>query len=487
VPENYSLGNDDSEGLTASAIAATTANLGIITTKVDWNFRLGDDTSAGRPYVEHHLTRGRLWLRVTGGFYDENQQPLVWCRIWCPQVLGGESSVPMERIALDGLQMLIGQPADSKLHPRTAGSTAPTAMQIDAHSPLRCRMRGKWGWASAVLVFLVGLLSGGLASALILGGATVLIVGIVAGIRILRRDAEGRNRRTVLAAVSAGLLATFYGVAIYPNPITTLPSVATSAVPVTTSSAPGSTSPPTSSPQSTVDDEAWAEAEASAKAQAEADANRRAAADAKIKGSSANFEHFRVSVTQVRRTHSQVRLQAKVCVKSLPPDPQGNRTRISWDPWSVRAGSRMIEPDLDAPQLKGEFPADATYRVGQCASGWIPFATNRTVSRILYANGVGDRAVWEAADLAAQPTIGTRGTKGEVGSPPEGRANQSAKDYANCKALNVDYPHGVGRPDAEDRTRSGSTPVTNFKASSPLYESNTESDADNDGIACERH
>ena len=192
-------------------------------------------------------------------------------------------------------------------------------------------------------------------------------------------------------------------------------------------------------------------------------------------------------MTQVRRNDSQVQLQAKVCVKSLPPDPQGNRTRISWDPWSIRAGSPTIEPDLNATQLMDEFPADATYRVGQCAFGWIPFATNRTVSRILYANGVGDRAVWDAANLAAQPTTGTRGTEGEVDSQPESRANQSAKDYANCKALNVDYPHGVGRPDAEDRTRSGSTPVTNFKASSPLYEANTKSDADNDGIACERH
>ena len=82
MPENYRLGNDDPEGLTASAIAATAANLGIITTKDDWNFRPGDDTSAGRPYVEHQLTRGRL---CSGSWSVLRREPtaLVWCRIWC--------------------------------------------------------------------------------------------------------------------------------------------------------------------------------------------------------------------------------------------------------------------------------------------------------------------------------------------------------------------------------------------------------------------
>ena len=139
-------------------------------------------------------------------------------------------------------------------------------------------------------------------------------------------------------------------------------------------------------------------------AEAEAEDKSRASAGAESKGSSASFEHFKVSVTQVSSNSSQLRLQAKVCVKSLPPDPQGNRTRISWDPWSIRAGSRTIEPDVNAAPLEKEFPADATYRVGECASGWIPFATNRTVTRIVYANGVGDRAVWDAANLAAHPT-----------------------------------------------------------------------------------
>jgi hypothetical protein len=59
-----------------------------------------------------------------------------------------------------------------------------------------------------------------------------------------------------------------------------------------------------------------------------------------------------------------------------------------------------------------------------------------------------------------------------------------AKTYKNCTALQRDYPHGVGLPDAHDKT-SG-TPVTNFKRSKPLYRANTKSDRDKDGIACEK-
>lgn len=60
----------------------------------------------------------------------------------------------------------------------------------------------------------------------------------------------------------------------------------------------------------------------------------------------------------------------------------------------------------------------------------------------------------------------------------------AAKTYGNCTKLNRDYPHGVGRPHAHDKT-SG-TPVTNFKRSKALYNANSGSDRDGDGIACEK-
>lgn len=63
-------------------------------------------------------------------------------------------------------------------------------------------------------------------------------------------------------------------------------------------------------------------------------------------------------------------------------------------------------------------------------------------------------------------------------------AEAANKEYKNCKALNKDYKHGVGKPGAKDET-SG-TPVTNFTRSKKVYKKNTKSDRDKDGIACEK-
>lgn len=58
------------------------------------------------------------------------------------------------------------------------------------------------------------------------------------------------------------------------------------------------------------------------------------------------------------------------------------------------------------------------------------------------------------------------------------------KTYKNCTKLNKDYPHGVGKPGARDKT-SGK-PVTTFKRSASLYKQNKSRDRDKDGIACEK-
>lgn len=57
--------------------------------------------------------------------------------------------------------------------------------------------------------------------------------------------------------------------------------------------------------------------------------------------------------------------------------------------------------------------------------------------------------------------------------------------FANCKALNAKYPHGVGLVGAVDHRSSGK-PVTNFYRSNDIYNLNRARDADKDGIACER-
>lgn len=58
------------------------------------------------------------------------------------------------------------------------------------------------------------------------------------------------------------------------------------------------------------------------------------------------------------------------------------------------------------------------------------------------------------------------------------------KKYQNCTKLNKDYPHGVGKSGARDKT-SG-VPVTTFKVSKKAHDLNKGSDRDKDGIACEK-
>jgi hypothetical protein len=189
---------------------------------------------------------------------------------------------------------------------------------------------------------------------------------------------------------------------------------------------------------------------------------RTSASPRKRAHSQAKFDHFVVTVDDLqRRNASEVRLLAKVCVRSLPPDPQGDRTRISWDPWSVQAGSRMIDADPAHATFKGAFPPGATYRVGQCASGWIPFLAREKVTKIKYANGVGDVAVWDADHLDRKPEIRAKSSPTPERSTPPRRESTYYKNCAEVRA-------------------AGKAPI--FKGE-PGY--GRHLDGDGDGVGCE--
>ena len=91
------------------------------------------------------------------------------------------------------------------------------------------------------------------------------------------------------------------------------------------------------------------------------------------------------------------------------------------------------------------------------------------------------------AAIVAALAIGTAGMTASA-------ATAKAKTNKTCAALNRDYPHGVGREGARDKT-SGER-VTNFRRSNRLYRRNDgvggappyeyDLDRDNDGIACEK-
>jgi hypothetical protein len=63
----------------------------------------------------------------------------------------------------------------------------------------------------------------------------------------------------------------------------------------------------------------------------------------------------------------------------------------------------------------------------------------------------------------------------------------ATKIYPNCAALNVDYPHGVGRTGAVDQVRGSTKPVTDFTVDDAVYNANRGRDGDDDGVACEKN
>ena len=65
-------------------------------------------------------------------------------------------------------------------------------------------------------------------------------------------------------------------------------------------------------------------------------------------------------------------------------------------------------------------------------------------------------------------------------------AAPAARKFANCAALNRVYPHGVGKSGATDKVKGKTKPVTNFTRNNAIYAANTKSDADKDGVACEK-
>ena len=98
---------------------------------------------------------------------------------------------------------------------------------------------------------------------------------------------------------------------------------------------------------------------------------------------------------------------------------------------------------------------------------------------VTYPEGYPEDAQGEQTSAGSALVVGLSGA---VGVAPADAV--TAHRYANCKALNARYPHGVGLPGARDRT-SG-TPVTNFTRNRAVYLANTARDRDKDKIACEK-
>ena len=87
-------------------------------------------------------------------------------------------------------------------------------------------------------------------------------------------------------------------------------------------------------------------------------------------------------------------------------------------------------------------------------------------------------------ELACVISVGLMAVMGAV-STEAASAAPKAKRYANCKALNKVYPHGVASTKAV-RDKTSGKKVTNFKVNKAVYDLNKASDRDKDKIACEK-
>lgn len=91
-----------------------------------------------------------------------------------------------------------------------------------------------------------------------------------------------------------------------------------------------------------------------------------------------SFQHFSVRVGDVIYSPAHGTLvYTVVCVRSLPPGSVGGKTRISWDPWRITTTHGSYAPkvyDASHPP-EGMFKKSGYYRRGDCAGGWIPYAT----------------------------------------------------------------------------------------------------------------
>ncbi|MGQ0624486.1 MAG: excalibur calcium-binding domain-containing protein [Sporichthyaceae bacterium] len=99
-----------------------------------------------------------------------------------------------------------------------------------------------------------------------------------------------------------------------------------------------------------------------------------------------------------------------------------------------------------------------------------------------FANSTGDltvyRSEWTDRDIA-----------GELVGPAPVSKPATTTTFANCKALNKKFPHGVGKKGARDLISGKFVPgksVTNFKVKGEVYKANKSKDRDKDGVACEK-
>ena len=113
-------------------------------------------------------------------------------------------------------------------------------------------------------------------------------------------------------------------------------------------------------------------------------------------GETAKFENFEVTVSRVNSYVDRSTARAKVCVRKLPPDPTGQTTRVSIEPWTIVVGEQSLPARRPAEPSPSDYPAETFLRVGQCVQGWIEFPAvpKARLQTVRYHNYLDDSAEW---------------------------------------------------------------------------------------------
>jgi Excalibur calcium-binding domain/Protein of unknown function (DUF2510) len=119
-------------------------------------------------------------------------------------------------------------------------------------------------------------------------------------------------------------------------------------------------------------------------------------------------------------------------------------------------------------------------------------AAAKVAADAVAANKAKAAAAVEAKAVAARKARAVAAAKAKakaaaaavVAAPPPPPPAASVS-YANCTAMHKDYKGGVARPGAVDKRSSGHANYAPVYSAS-LYDANSGSDRDNDGIACEQ-
>jgi hypothetical protein len=167
--------------------------------------------------------------------------------------------------------------------------------------------------------------------------------------------------------------------------------------------------------------------------------------------------------------------------------PPQKRTAFANDPLNLLAVEGSANAGKGDSDAASWLPPNKAYRCAYVARQvavkaryglWVTAAERDAIVRVL------SRCPTELAPTegAAPPAVAPRATS--TRAPSLSPVTSGVVAYANCAALTVDYPYGVGLPGARDHT-SG-TPDTRFTVNRAVYAANTGRDGDHDGIACER-